>query len=63
MLYDMIRDDLQDAISLMNEMKGKGYNVSLTDILIANLNITLEKTNESIIESLSDVAENISYLQ
>ncbi len=63
MLYDMIRDDLQDAVLLMNKMKERGYNVSLTDVLIANLNITLEEAIQRFEKSLDDIANNITYLQ
>ena len=63
MLYDATRDDLQDAVLLMNKMKERGYNVSLTDVLIANLNITLEEAIQRFEKSLDDVADNITYLQ
>ena len=63
MLYEATRDDLQDAVLLMNKMKERGYNVSLTDVLIANLNITLEEAIQRFEKSLDDVANNITYLQ
>lgn len=56
-------DDLQDAVLLMNKMKEQGCNVSLTDVLIANLNITLEEAIQRFEKSLDDVADNITYLQ
>ena len=63
MLYEATRDNLQDAVLLMNKMKERGYNVSLTDILIANLNITLEEAIQRFEKSLDEVADNITYLQ
>ena len=63
MLYEATRDDLQDAVLLMNKMKERGYNVSLTDVLIANLNITLEEAIQRFEKSLDDAADNITYLQ
>ena len=63
MLYEATRDDLQDAVLLMNKMKERGYNVSLTDVLITNLNITLEEAIQRFEKSLDDVADNITYLQ
>ena len=63
MLYEATRDDLQDAVLLMNKMKERGYNVSLTDVLITNLNITLEEAIQRFEKSLDDVANNITYLQ
>ena len=63
MMYEATRDDLNDAIALMDEMKEKGYDVSLTDILIANLSKTLQEAIENVEKSLYDVAVNISYLQ
>ena len=63
MLYEATRDDLQDAVLLMNKMKERGYNVSLTDVLIANLNITLEEAIQRFEKSLDEVADNITYLQ
>ena len=63
MLYEATRDDLQDAVLLMNKMKERGYNVSLTDVLITNLNITLEEAIQRFEKSLDDIADNITYLQ
>ena len=63
LLHEETRDDLQDAILLMNKMKERGYNVSLTDVLITNLNITLEEAIQRFEKSLDDVADNITYLQ
>lgn len=63
MLYEATRDDLQDAVLLMNKMKERGYNVSLTDVLIANLNNTLEEAIQRFEKSLDDIADNITYLQ
>lgn len=63
LFYESTREDLQDAVRLMNKMKESGYNVSLTDVLIANLNITLEETIQRVEKSLDDAAVNISYLQ
>ena len=37
--------------------------VSLTDVLIANLNITLEEAIQRFEKSLDDIANNITYLQ
>ena len=63
MLYEATRDDLQDAVLLMNKMKERGYNVSLTDVLIANLSNTLEEAIQRFEKSLDDIANNITYLQ
>ena len=63
LFYESTREDLQDAVRLMNKMKESGYNVSLTDVLIANLNITLEEAIQRVEKSLDDAAVNISYLQ
>ena len=63
MLYEATRDNLQDAVLLMNKMKERGYNVSLTDVLIANLSITLEEAIQRFEKSLDDIANNITYLQ
>ena len=63
LLDEETRDDLQDAVLLMNKMKERGYNVSLTDVLITNLNITLEEAIQRFEKSLDDVADNITYLQ
>ena len=63
LLYDLTREDLIDAICLMDNMKEEGYNVSLTDVLIANLNISIEDTVERLERSLYNVADSISYLQ
>ena len=63
LLYEATRDDLQDAVLLMNKMKERGYNVSLTDVLIGNLSITLEEAIQRFEKSLDDIANNITYLQ
>ena len=63
LLDEETRDDLQDAVLLMNKMKERGYNVSLTDVLITNLNITLEEAIQRFEKSLDDAADNITYLQ
>lgn len=63
LFYESTREDLQDAVRLMNKMKESGYNISLTDVLIANLNITLEEAIQRVEKSLDDAAVNISYLQ
>lgn len=63
LLYDLTREDLIDAICLRDNMKEEGYNVSLTDVLIANLNISIEDTVERLERSLYNVTDSISYLQ
>lgn len=63
MLYEAARDDLNEAIALMDEMKENDYDVSLTGVLIVNLYIALEDAIESVGRKTSDVAKTISYLQ